>query len=51
MVACEVLCNLAEGLPGSLAGSSDMLQLLFSATGTYGYSLIRAWFSFINVYL
>ncbi len=36
MVACEVLCNLAEGMPGALAGSNDMLELLFSAAGTPG---------------
>lgn len=35
MVACEVLCNLAEGLPGALAGSNDMLELLFSAAGVH----------------
>lgn len=39
MVACEVLCNLAEGLPGAIAGSNDMLELLFSAAGTSHTSL------------
>ena len=33
LAACEVLCSLAEEVPGALAGNNDLLHLLFSATG------------------
>ncbi|KAK9917462.1 hypothetical protein WJX75_004564 [Coccomyxa subellipsoidea] len=34
LAACEVLCSLAEEVPGALAGNNDLLHLLFSATGS-----------------
>lgn len=33
LAACEVLCGLADELPGALAGNNELLHLLFSATG------------------